>query len=441
MTNQVKPIIFSNTLAFAKKMDKGDPLRHFRKRFHFPKNTVEERNPDKIGKGSNKIYLCGNSLGLQPKTTKKYIQDLLDNWQNRGVEGHFTGNQPFADYTDVLNKKMATIVGAKPHEVAVMNTLTVNLHLLMVSFYRPTKERYKILIDWNPFPSDRYAIASQIRFHGLDPKMVIVEPQPKQGSALIETEDILQLIENEGDTIALILIGGINYFSGQLYDLAKITEGGHRKGCFVGFDLAHAAGNVKLKLHEIGCDFAVWCTYKYLNSGPGAIGACFVHERHAHAELPRFEGWWGFDKATRFKMTPDFVPIGGAESWTLSTPPVLAMAAIHASLEIFEEAGMDNLIKKSQQLTAFTAYLIQQIPTDRIKIITPTHPEQRGCQLSIQVQGAEKSLFYKLLENGVVGDWREPNVIRVAPTPLYNSFQDAFNFVEILKKLINLNHD
>ena len=262
---------YSNTLAFAQKMDKADPLRSFKKRFHFPKHTD----------GKNKIYFCGNSLGLQPKTTKKHIDGILKNWQDRGVEGHFAGEQPFTTYPESLSKSMAKIVGAKPQEVVVMNTLTVNIHLMMVSFYRPTKERFKILIDWNPFPSDRYAIASQIRFHGFDPETAIIEPKPKADSAIIETDDILQLIENEGDTIALVLVGGINYYSGQLYDLSKITEGGHKKGCFVGFDLAHAAGNVKLNLHDSDCDFAVWCTYKYLNAGPGAIAACFVHERHA----------------------------------------------------------------------------------------------------------------------------------------------------------------
>jgi kynureninase len=418
---------FFNSLSFAQKMDKADPLRSFRKRFHFPKHTD----------GKSKIYFCGNSLGLQPKMTKKYINDILKNWEDRGVEGHFAGVQPFADYPQMLGGKMAKIVGAKPSEIVVMNTLTVNLHLLMVSFYRPTKERFKILIDYNPFPSDRYAIASQIRFHGFDPRTAIIEPKPKADSSLIETDDILQVIENEGDTIALILVGGINYFSGQLYDLSKITEGGHKKGCFVGFDLAHAAGNVKLNLHNSGCDFAAWCTYKYLNSGPGSIGACFIHERHAAHDLPRFEGWWGFDKATRFKMTPDFVPMYGADAWQLSTPPVLAMAAMNASLDIIEEAGFDKMLEKSRLLTGFTAFLVKQISTNTISIITPENPEERGCQLSIKVKGAEKSLFYNLLENGIVADWREPDVIRVAPTPLYNSFEEVFRFVEILKSLIS----
>jgi kynureninase len=424
----MSPITYTTDRSFALQMDKADPLRKYRKRFHIPKNT----------EGGDKIYFCGNSLGLQPKTTKKHIQNILDNWQERAVEGHFSGEYPFSTYPDALNEKMATLMGAKPSEVAVMNTLTVNLHLLMVSFYRPTKERFKILIDYNPFPSDRYALASQLRFHGFDPQTAIVEPKPKAGSALIETEDILQIIENEGDSIALILIGGINYYSGQRYDLAQITEGGHKKGCIVGFDLAHAAGNVKLNLHGIGCDFAAWCTYKYLNAGPGAIGAIFVHERYAHATLPRFEGWWGFEKATRFKMTPDFIPIGGAESWQMSTPPVLSMAAIKASLGIFEEAGFENILKKSKLLTGYLEFLLKNIPTDTVRIITPEDPEQRGCQLSIQVQGADKSLFYKLLENGVVADWREPDVIRVAPAPLYNGFEEVFRFVEILKKMLGI---
>lgn len=411
------------SLAYAKKLDKQDELKSFRKQFHIPKHSD----------GSDSIYLCGNSLGLQPKTTKKYILQELEDWQKYGVEGHFHAKHPWMPYHEFLTAKMAKVVGAKPSEVVVMNTLTTNLHLMMVSFYRPTPQRYKILTDWNPFPSDQYAVDSQARFHGYEPKDAIIEPQPKGDSALIATEDILEIIENQGDSIALVMIGGVNYYSGQLYDLEKITQLAHSKGCLVGFDLAHAAGNIHLNLHKTGCDFAVWCTYKYLNSGPGSLGGCFVHERHAKATLPRFEGWWGNDKQVRFKMEKDFIPIGGAESWQLSNPPILSMAAILASLDIFEAAQMDRLSKKSKLLTTYLEALINNIPTDKIRIITPTNTAERGCQLSLQVKGADKKIFDYLMANGVIADWREPDVVRVAPVPLYNSFEDVWKFARLLE--------
>ncbi len=420
---------FSNSLAFAKKLDKEDTLRHFRKKFHIPRQA----------NGKEVIYLCGNSLGLQPKNTKTYLLQELEDWKNYGVEGHFHAKRPWMPYHEFLTEKMAKVVGAKPSEVVVMNTLTTNLHLMMVSFYRPTKERFKILTDWNPFPSDQYAVNSQVRFHGFSPDEAIIEPQPKGDSAIIETEDILQLIENQGHEIALIMIGGVNYYSGQLYDLKAITSAAHRKGCQVGFDLAHGAGNVRLDLHEVGCDFAVWCTYKYLNSGPGSLAGCFVHERHADSDLPRFEGWWGNDKATRFKMERNFVPIGGAETWQLSNPPILSMAAVMASLDVFDEAGMDNLLEKSKKMSAYFDFLMAEMSNEKIRIITPTAEAERGCQLSLQVKNGDKKVFEDLTAAGIISDWREPDVIRIAPVPLYNSFEDIWKFVDILRNY--LKHD
>jgi kynureninase len=411
-----------NTLEYAKSLDEQDEINHFRQKFHIPCNE----------NGQAMIYFCGNSLGLQPKNTKSYLLQELEDWKNYGVEGHFHAKRPWMPYHEFLTEKMAKIVGAKPNEVVVMNTLTANLHLMMVSFYRPTTARFKILIDWNPFPSDRYAVASQARFHGFDPNEAIIEPQPKEDSAIIESESILQIIENQGDEIALVMIGGVNYYSGQLYPLKQIVEAAHRKGCLVGFDLAHAAGNVELNLHDTGCDFAVWCTYKYLNSGPGSLAGCFVHERHANAELPRFEGWWGNDKSVRFKMDKEFIPIGGAETWQLSNPPILSMAAIMASLDVFDEAGMAQLVKKSKALHAYLRALIEAIPTQMIRIITPKEEAAHGCQLSLQVKGADKTLFEYLMQNNVITDWREPDVIRIAPVPLYNSFEDCFRFASLL---------
>lgn len=413
-----------NTLAYAKNLDDQDNLKGFREQFHIPRDE----------NGNDMIYFCGNSLGLQPKNTQSYLLQELEDWKNYGVEGHFHAKRPWMPYHEFLTEKMAKIVGAKPNEVVVMNTLTTNLHLMMVSFYRPTASRYKILIDWNPFPSDRYAVASQARFHGFNPESAIIEPQPKGESAIIETEDILQIIENQGDEIALVMIGGVNYYSGQLYPLKQIVEAAHQKGCIVGFDLAHAAGNVALNLHEVGCDFAVWCTYKYLNSGPGSLAGCFVHERHANAELPRFEGWWGNDKTVRFKMDKEFIPIGGAETWQLSNPPILSMAAIMASLDVFDEAGMENLVNKSKSLHQYLRTLIEAIPTEKIRIITPAAEQAHGCQLSLQVKGADKSLFDFLMKNNVITDWREPDVIRIAPVPLYNSYEDCFKFASLLSE-------
>ena len=415
---------YKNTLTFAKEMDVKDPLRSFRSRFHIPM----QKN------GNPYVYLCGNSLGLQPIATREAIEQELIDWQNYGVEGHFHAKNPWMPYHEFLTEAMAKVVGAKPIEVVVMNTLSVNLHLMMVSFYRPTPTRFKILIEADAFPSDRYAVESQIKFHGYNPKESLLELKARPGEECIRTEDIEQLIEEQGESIALIMIGNTNYYTGQFFDMPRITELGHAKGCKVGFDCAHGAGNVPLDLHNSGADFAVWCSYKYINSGPGSLGGCFVHERHAHdKDLPRFAGWWGHNKNTRFGMRDDFDPIPGVESWQLSNPPILSMAAIKASLEVFMDAGMDNLFAKSKLLTGYLEYLVNEIKDERITIITPRDPKQRGSQLSIQVKNADKKLFDKITAAGVIADWREPNVIRAAPVPLYNTFADIEAFVTRLK--------
>ncbi|MEM6686996.1 MAG: kynureninase, partial [Bacteroidota bacterium] len=344
---------------------------------------------------------------------------------------------PWMPYHEFLTENMAKIVGAKPIEVVIMNTLTTNLHLLMVSFYQPTKTKYKIVIESDAFPSDRYAVESQLRFHGFDPKEGLLEWKPREGEELLHMEDLETMLATQGDEIALLLIGGVNYYTGQYFDIKKIAELGHAKGAMVGIDLAHGAGNIQPNLHDANVDFAAWCTYKYLNSGPGSLAGLFVHERHAHdKELHRFAGWWGHDKATRFNMRYDFNPLPGAESWQLSNPPILSMAAIKASLDLFAEVGMDALREKSEQLTAYFEYLINQIETDRIEIITPTNPAERGCQLSIQVKNADKSLHQKLIHKHIITDWREPDVIRCAPVPLYNSFEDVYKMVDELKKCL-----
>ena len=418
---------YQATLAFARSIDAKDPLRSFRSRFHFPK----EKNGDEI------IYLCGNSLGLQPVNATEDIDEVLHSWRSKAVEGHFMGDQPWMDYHDQLAPMMARIVGAHAHEISIMNTLTANLHFMMVSFYRPTAERNKILIDYSPFPSDRYAVNSQIKFHGYDPGEALIELSPDDGSELVSTASILQTIEEKGDQIALVMLGGINYYTGQFYDLPAIAKAARNKGCRVGFDLAHAAGNVPLQLHETGPDFAVWCTYKYMNSGPGNLSGCFVHDRHQfNPDLPRFAGWWGYEKETRFLMKDEFTPIRGAEGWQVSNPPILALAGIKTSLKIFNEAGMDRLRNKSILLTGYLEYLIDGLENPRIRIITPRHPEARGCQLSIQVKDADRSLFDQIRAHGVLGDWREPDVIRISPAPLYNSFQDVYNFSEILRNCL-----
>ncbi|MCB0485704.1 MAG: kynureninase [Flavobacteriaceae bacterium] len=417
-----------NTPDFAKKLDKEDELASYRDKFYIPKDKD----------GNNLIYFCGNSLGLQPKTTKAYINQELDDWAEFGVEGHFHAKNPWLKYHEFLTEKMAKVVGAKPIETVVMNTLTANLHFMMVSFYQPTKTRYKILIESDAFPSDKYAVESQIKHHGFDPKEGLVFWKPRKGEELLRYEDLEAILKAQGDEIALIMVGAVNYYTGQYFNLKKIAELGHNYGCMVGFDCAHGAGNVALNLHDSGADFAVWCTYKYLNSGPGSLSGCFVHEKHAYnKDLNRFAGWWSHNKKTRFNMRQEFDVLPGAEGWQVSNPPILSMAAIKASLDIFDEVGMEKLTEKSNKLTGYLEYLINQLQHKRIKIITPSNPEERGCQLSIQVKNADKSLHEKLTEAGVVTDWREPDVIRCAPVPLYNSFTDVYKMVERLKEILN----
>lgn len=419
---------FSLGKEFAQKLDLQDLLREYRNEFFIPK----QKN------GEEYIYLCGNSLGLQPKSVQSHLEQELRDWAELGVEGHFHAKNPWMPYHEYLTEPMARLVGANPYEVVVMNTLTVNMHLMMVSFYQPTPQRNKILIEYSAFPSDQYAVKSQIEFHGFDPETALIELKPRGGEAIVNWADFEEVMAEYGNSIALILIGGVNYYSGQLYDMKKITDLGHEHGCKVGFDLAHAVGNVLMQLHDWDVDFAAWCTYKYLNSGPGSIGGCFVHEQYAdRRNIPRFTGWWGHDKETRFLMGPDFVPIKGAEGWQLSNPPILALAAMRASLAIFDRVGMQKLRQKSLLLTGYLEYLIHQMSSDKISIITPRDPEKRGCQLSIQTKQNGKNLYDRLATQGIVCDWREPDVIRIAPVPLYNSFMDVYRFSEILEKSLD----
>jgi kynureninase len=422
---------FENNSDFARQLDEQDPLKNFRDKFYFP--TFHEKTVR---------YFTGNSLGLQPKTVASYIQQELEDWQKYGVEGHFMAKRPWFSYHENLTEKVAKIVGAKPIEVVVTHSLTTNLHLLMVSFYRPQGKRTKILCEAKAFPSDQYALESQVKFHGLNLADHLVEVGPRAGEQLIREEDILSKIEELGDELALVMIGGVNYYTGQLFDMAAITKAGHSVGAIVGFDLAHAAGNINLQLHDWGLDFAAWCSYKYLNSSPGGVSGMFVHERHANKpELPRFAGWWGHDKSSRFMMEPGFKPMQGAEGWQLSNAPVLGMAAHLASVEIFEEAGMDRIGEKRDLMTAFLEFVIDDISErnkDRVsfELITPRDKTKRGAQLSIMAKGQGKALFDALSAEGVVADWREPNVIRVAPAPLYNSFEDCYWFGQLLEKAI-----
>ncbi|WP_435254529.1 kynureninase [Tenacibaculum sp. A30] len=420
--------MYKPTLDYAQQLDKEDNLAHLRAQFHIPKDA----------EGNDWLYFTGNSLGLQPKQTQQYIQQELDDWAKYGVEGHFEARNPWMPYHEFLTNSMAKIVGAKPLEVVVMNTLTTNLHLLMVSFYQPTKTKYKIVIESDAFPSDRYAVQSQLKFHGFDTEEGLIEWKPREGEELLRIEDLEKIVDEQGDEIALLLIGGVNYYTGQYLDIKRIAEIGHAKNCIVGIDLAHGAGNISPELHDSGVDFAAWCTYKYLNSGPGSLGGLFVHEKHAHnKELPRFAGWWNHNKETRFNMRQPFDVMPGAEGWQLSNPPILSMAAIRASLDMFEEVGMEALRAKSEKLTGYFEYLINQIDTASIKIITPSNPKERGCQLSIQVKNADKSLHKKLTENNIITDWREPDVIRCAPVPMYNSFEDVYRMVECLSSILS----
>jgi kynureninase len=419
---------FENTLRFARQLDREDPLKKFRSRFYFPKIN-----------NSTALYFIGNSLGLEPKTTRSFIEQELDDWAKLGGEGHEHARRPWMYYHKLAKKTLAKIVGAKPLEVVAMNQLTVNLHLLMITFFTPTKERFKILTEAGAFSSDQYAFETQLKFYGLAPEEALIELKPRPGEYTLRTEDILNAIEEHGSSIALVIFGGVQYYTGQFFDVKSITEAGHRVGAKVAFDMAHAVGNVPLQLHDHDVDFAVWCSYKYLNSGPGAIAGAFIHERYANDKtLPRLAGWWGHREDERFQMKKGFIASPGVDGWQLSNVPIFQGAAHLASLEIFAEAGMQALRKKSLQLTGYLEFLLKGIdPEEKLyKIITPAEPAARGCQLSVLIKNKGKLLFNKLKKEGVVVDWREPDVIRVAPVPLYNTFEEVYLFARILERNI-----
>ena len=418
-------IKLENSLNFAKQLDKLDSLSEYRNLFHIPKDSHN----------NDLIYFCGNSLGLQPKSTKSFIDKEMKDWANLGVKGWSNAKNPWLEYHSYLTNEMANIVGAKPLEVVVMNTLTVNLHLMMVSFYKPTDTKFKIILEADSFPSDIYAVESQLIHHGYNANDGIILWETKNvENKYQELENIF--LENKNE-IALVLIGGVNYYTGEYFNLKKITEIGHKYKSIVGFDCAHAAGNVQLNLNKVGADFAIWCSYKYLNSGPGSLSGCFIHERHAYNnDLNRFRGWWGNDLNNRFNMREPFQTIPGADGWQISTPTILSMAAIKASLEIFKEVGMKKLCEKSTLLTSYLEFLLLDLNSSKINIITPTESLSRGCQISIEITDADKKFHKSLTELGVITDWRDPNVIRCAPTPLYNSFVEVYLFVEKLKLLI-----
>ncbi|WP_448567875.1 kynureninase [Thalassotalea ganghwensis] len=419
-----------NTLAYAQQQDQQDMLAPYREKFHHP-----------VINGKQVLYFTGNSLGLQPKAAKDYVNVELDDWAKWGVEGHFHGTNPWVSYHELLTPASAEIVGAKHNEVVCMNSLTTNLHLLFVSFYRPTKQRFKIISEAKMFPSDRYLLETQVQHHGFSPDEAIIEVAPRDGEHLIREEDILATIEAHKDELALVFFGGVNYFTGQLFDMEKLTKAAHAVGAIAGFDLAHAAGNIPVKLHDWNVDFAAWCTYKYLNGSAGNVGAIFVHERHGNnTELPRFGGWWGHNKERRFLMENHFEPMTGAEGWQLSNVPIMGMAVLRSSLDIFQEVGMERLREKSLRLTAYLEFvfndIIAQFDDIQLEIITPTDPKQRGCQLSVKLVGTDKRFFQALTEAGVIADFREPDVIRLAPTPLYNSFEDVYQFGQTLSSIL-----
>ena len=416
----------NDVAAHANALDAADALAPLREEFLIPHGAD----------GSEQAYFCGNSLGLEPLGVRQAIGEELDDWAAMAVDAHFHGRHPWMAYHEFVRDGLAEVVGAHPGEVVAMNSLTANLHLMMASFYRPQPGRAAILIEAGAFPSDRYAVTSQIAFHGYDPAAELIELEPDEPSGALSPESVLRAIETDGERIALVLWPGVQYRTGQAFDLATITEAAHARGCRVGFDLAHAAGNLDLRLHDSGCDFAVWCCYKYLNAGPGAVAGCFVHERHARADLPRFAGWWGHDPGSRFGMGPEFVPTAGADGWQLSNPPILALAPLRVSLELFQRAGMDALRRKSRALTGYFERLIHASLDDVVEIVTPREPERRGCQLSLRVKGprdAGRRLFEHLQRHGIVTDWREPDVIRAAPVPLYNRFADCLRFVDSVR--------
>ena len=418
-------VAFRRDESFARQLDAEDPLAAYRERFHIPRRAD----------GQPVIYFCGNSLGLEPKAARAIIERELDAWERLAVDAHFKAESPWYSYHEIFRETGARLVGALPGEVVMMNGLTVNLHLMLVSFYRPTPARHKILIEDSAFPSDAYAVKSQIRYHGLDPAGSLLIARPRTGEALIRTEDIEALLEERGEEIALVMLSGVHYLTGQVFDIERIAAAARRQGCAVGFDLAHAAGNVILKLHDWQVDFAVWCSYKYLNGGPGAVAGCFVNQAHGKDKtVPRFAGWWGNDPDTRFLMhlQTEFAPRDGAEGWQLSNPPILAMAPLRASLGIFDEVGMEALRAKSVRLTGYLQYLIDHIPSERFQVITPRDPSARGCQLSIRVREQPGELLQALAAERIVVDFREPDVIRAAPVPLYNTFHEVWRFAEVL---------
>lgn len=416
---------FSTDISYAHTQDQMDTLFPFRERFLFPQHDNKDVH-----------YFCGNSLGLQPKSVSYLMEKELQDWAKHGVEGHFRAANPWFSYHHIFSERLAKLVGANKDEVVAMNTLTVNLHLLMMSFYRPTKERYKIIMEAGAFPSDQYAMETQVRMHGYDPEDAIIEIKPRPGAHIIEEEDILSAIQDAGSSLALVMFGGVNYYTGQFFDLKAITAAAHAAGAYAGYDLAHAAGNIPLHLHDWDVDFACWCTYKYLNSGPGSVGGVFVHERFGDdPDFFRLAGWWGNDEKTRFKMEKGFMPQKGAASWQMSNAPVFNMVALNASLDIFDKAGIGELRSKSEHMTAYLDYLLRQLTNVSFEIITPQEQHRRGCQLSLLFKEKGREVFNYLTENGVVADWREPNVIRIAPVPLYNTFEDVYRFCEILSNV------
>ncbi len=421
---------YQNNIEFAKELDANDSLKDFREKFFIPQHN-----------GKDCIYLTGNSLGLQAKTTSQYVQQELDDWAKLGVEGHFQAKNPWMPYHEIFPKQLSNIVGCQENEVVVMNQLTVNLHLLMVTFYRPTKERYKIICEVKAFPSDQYAFETQAKYHGFNSDDAVIEVSPREGEHTLRTEDIISTIKQHGDSVAVVIFGGVNYYTGQLFNMKAIADAAHSVGAYAGFDLAHAAGNVELHLHDWDVDFACWCSYKYLNSGPGGVAGVYINEKHvANKDLPRFAGWWGYKKETRFKMEKGFDPIPTAEGWQLSNAPVLSMAAHKASLDIFDEAGMDRLHEKRKKLFDYLLSIIDDCNSKAaekiIEVITPREEKARGCQVSMLMLKNGKEIFNELTEQGVIADWREPNVIRIAPVPLYNSFEDVYKFGNIISSIL-----
>ena len=417
-------MLFENTPEFARQLDREDSLEKYRDKFHFP-----------VLNGKPVIYFTGNSLGLQPIGAKDYVEEIMRDWRDLAVEGHFYADKPWWDYHERLASPLSKIIGARPEEVSVMNTLTVNLHLLMVSFYRPTADRYKILVEEKAFPSDQYMVNSQVKFHGYEPDDAIIKLKKRDGEHHWRTSDILETIEEIGDQLALVFLGGVNYYNGQVFDMKTITNAARAKGITVGWDLAHAAGNVYLELHDWGVDFASWCSYKYMNSGPGNASGVFIHQRYLdRKDLPRFEGWWGTKKESRFLMQPEFDPIPTADAWQLSNPPVLSLAPYLASLELFEEVGMKTLIEKRKEIVAYLEFILAEVSKEVSGDFEVITPEERGCQLSVFLHGEGRTLFDYLMKEGVIVDWREPNVIRLAPAPFYSSFEDMYRFGRILKE-------